>query len=131
MVAPARLQSVEHRLDRPEPVLQPCGVVRRAEDRFGVGNPRDREVGAELLGDAAEVLRPVQQSACLRVVLDEIEEPVETPGVSTEPVRQGSAAAIGELLQGLDPDRPLEVDVQLRLREGSEVSHLSMVASRG
>jgi len=46
-------------------------------------------------------------------------------------VREGSAAASGELPQGLDPDRTLEVDVQLRLREGSEVSHLPMVASRG
>ena len=105
-------------------------MVRRAEHRFRVGNPREREVGAELFRDAAEIFGAAEERAGLGVVLDEVEEPIEPPGVAAEPMGQGSAASIGELPQRLDPDRPLEVDVELCLRQGSEVSHLPMVASR-
>src|SRR5207247_2032399 len=52
VVPSTSLQTIEHRLDRAEPVLQSCGVVRWAEYGFGVRDPRDREVGAELLGES-------------------------------------------------------------------------------
>jgi hypothetical protein len=125
----AAVQTVEDGLDRAEPVVEPRGVVRRAEHRLRVPDAGGREVLAELLGDPAEVVRGRQERARLPVVPDEVHEPVEPPGVVAEAVRDGHAVPIGELPDRGDPDRTLEVDVQLGLREGTEVAHGPMVAS--
>jgi hypothetical protein len=41
---------------------------------------------------------------------------------------EGGAVAVGELPKRLGPGAPLEVEVELHLREGTQVSHLPMVA---
>ena len=130
VVAPARLQSVEHRLDRAVPVVEPGRVVARTEHRLRVADAVRGEVRAELLRDPSEVLRGRQERAGLDVVVDEVEEAVEAPpAIRTEPVRERGAAAFGQFTEGRDPHRSLQVDVELHLGEGAQVSHGPMVAS--
>ena len=85
---------------------------------------------AQLARDPAEVLEVVEQVAGGAVLLDEVVEVIERPPVRAESGRDREALPVGQVTDRVGPDRPLEVDVQLRLRQGSEVSHLPMVASR-
>ena len=131
-VAPAGLEAVQHGFDRPEPVVaQAWRVVARGEHDLGVPNAVAHLVLAELVGDPPEVLGLGQQGTGGDVLRDEVVEVREPPSAAGEAGRHGGTGEVGQLLDGRDPDRTLQMDVQLCLREEREVSHAADGSGRG
>src|SRR4029079_13038994 len=125
-------ESVEHGLDRAEPVtVQPPRVIAGTEYRLRVRDTGRREVCKQLDREPAEVVERGEQLAELEVVVDEVERPAERPAIGTHAVGERGPVAIGELPQGRGPGAPLDVEMQLHLGEGTQVSHLPMVAVPG
>jgi hypothetical protein len=95
----------------------------RGERDLRVPRALRRLVRAELAGDAGEVLRPAQAVPHHRVVVAELAEPREHAAElgHRHPVRRG------ELAQGGPPDRALQMDVQMRLREAGQVTHAARI----
>ena len=124
-------EAVQHRLDRAVPVAQPAGVLGGGEDDLRVTDALGGEVRTQLPRDSMEVVRLVQQIADAAVLVDEMEESIEAPRVvGLEGTGQRATVRVRELADRCRLDRALEVEVQLRLGEGAQVSHRPMVASR-
>src|SRR4029079_2438506 len=81
--------------------------------------------------EPAEIIEGGEQLAELEVVVDEVERPAERPAVEPHAVGERGTVAIGELPERRGPGAPLDVEMQLHLREGTQVSHLPMVAPPG
>lgn len=113
-------QSPQHALEWHLEPAQSFAVSRGGKGDLGIPRPLRRFVLAELEGDTLEVGRGLQALAHQRVVVGEL---FETAAKLVD--RDGNVDAIGlpDLLQGAPTDRALDVDMQVRLRQTSQVAH--------
>ncbi len=123
-LAPASLEAVQHGLDRAEPIVaETRGMVAGREHDLDVADAVARLVFAELVRQPAEVLGGGEQGAHRRVLPDEVVDAGEPPAPAREAGRHRRAPPLGELANGLDPHRSLQMDMELRFRESREVAH--------
>ncbi len=119
VLGPALRQAVHHRSQRHLDVAEPLAVRGRGERHLRVGGALGHLVGAVLDGYPVEVLVG-QQAVADQLVRREERCRIGDRGFLRNPEAPGRS----HLGQGLRPDRALQVHVQVRLRQGQQITHL-------
>ena len=98
-------------------------MSRGREDRLRVPDPVRGEVLGDLEPQPPEVVQLREQAAERDVLVDEVSGTVEAPALRSQTRRGRDAVPIDELPDRLDAHRALEVDVELDLRQLTEIAH--------